>query len=368
MPDLAKIEAVAAKLSTEGAEPASEENAAAPPDGVSSGAGSAPADEGASASVDGAASPGAPTIDSAAIERKLAADRERREERARKKQQAEDAAAAKREREAAEAERKADAEAREKYKSMSWKERALAEGRDPREVWEEMRQEALAAGTPEARIEAVEKLWGSKLEDSNRRIEALEKRLDDQQKAHTEERAREQQAVKDQRFVHAFERTLAKPEYEALTDEYQPEQLFGFAVSFRDHPEQLFERAKALGVRLEWEEQAAARLAAGEDLTDEEPTFTMSDILNVLRTTQERHYARLEEQRRKKTAAPPTGPGAPPRQAPVAKQPTVNGTAERNAGTSLGNHLASSRAADPPSLKGMSREEKVRKLAEKYPG
>jgi hypothetical protein len=134
----------------------------------------------------------------------------------------------------------------------------------------------------------------------------------------------------------------------------------------RDNPPYLLQQAKGLGVRLAWEEQAAARLAAGEDLTDEEPTFTMLDILNVLKATQQRHFARLEEQRRKKTAAPQTGPGAPAKQAPVAIRPTVNGTAERNAGTSLGNQLAATTAAEGASLKGMSREEKLKRLGEKY--
>src|SRR5687767_7297293 len=125
MPDLAKIESVAAKLGpSEGAEPTSE-TAAAPPAGGPSGVGSAPADGGAPPTLSGEAalqdpSPGAPNAREE-IERKLAADRERRAEKARRRQASEDAAAAKKAREEAEQAKKEAAEQSEKWRTMSWR-------------------------------------------------------------------------------------------------------------------------------------------------------------------------------------------------------------------------------------------------------
>lgn len=374
MPDLAKIEAVAAKLGpSEGAESASE-TAAAPPAGGPSGAGSAPADGGASPTQSGETalkdpSPGAPNTASE-IERKLAADRARRAEKARRRQADEDATAAKKAREEAEQAKK-DAEAeRAKFANLG-KGRPFLEtirelGLDPRQTFEAMREEALKAGTPEARFEAMEKAWGARFESMDAALKSEREARENERKEREAERSREQQTNAERGFQHAFEKGISDSRYESLLEEYPAEHLFGIVKTQRDNPEAFLAHARATGVRLQWEEHAAARMAAGEDLTDEEPTFTMLDILNVLKATQDRHFARLEEQRRKKQAASQTAPEAPAKKAPVATRPTVNGTAERNAGSSLGNNIAATTAAGEAPKPRASREEKVKRLGEKY--
>lgn len=371
MPDIAKIEAVAAKLGpSEGAEPAPENDAAATPAGVASGSGSAPADGGSPPPQGGEAGPAGPspgaTISAEEIERKLAADRERRAERARKRQADEDAAAAKKAREEAEQAKKDAAEQAEKWRKMPWRERALAEGRNPLEVFNEMREEALKANTPEARFEAMEKAWQERHEALAAELKAEREARENERKERDEEAKKAQKTHSERAFQHDFERTVMDQKYESLRDEYDAPQLFQIVQVQRDNPDKFLEHAKSLGVRLQWEEVAAARLAAGEDLTDEDPTFTMVDILNVLKAVQDRHFKRLEEQRRKKQAAPQTAPEAPAKKAPVAKQTTVNGTAERNAGSSLGNNIAATTAAGAPTDTRKSREQKVKELGEKY--
>ena len=149
-------------------------------------------------------------------------------------------------------------------------------------------------------------------------------------------------------FEREFDRGLSDPKYETLTDEYEPEQLFRLAQTFRAKPDFLFEQAIALGV----------------GLTSDDGTFTMGDILSVLKATQDRHNARLEEQRRKRTAATQTSP-AGPQHPPAATKPTVNGTAARNAGNAMGNQLAATVAAEPAPRKE-SREERVKRLGARY--
>lgn len=357
MPNLAKIEAIAAKLDpSPEAEPAPEPTAA-PPAGGNSEAGSAPADAGAPAPE--GSSPGA-TIDPTALERKLAEDRARREEKARRRKLAEDEAAIAKAREEAEAEKKRDAEEREKWKKMSYRERALAEGKNPLEVFKEMQEEALRAGTPDAKIEALQKLFTDEMESLRGELKSEKEARAAEKQEREEERKREREALSERQFQHDFERTIAKPEYESLRDEYPDEQLFGFVASSKQDLKRTYDHGKALGVVFDFEK----RLSDDEDLTDEPITITMSDILNVMKANQDRHFARLEEQRRKKTAASQAGTGAPEKKPPVASRPTVNGTAERNAG-SLGNQLAATTAAESRPEK-LSREEKVRRLGEKY--
>jgi hypothetical protein len=348
MPDLAKVQAVESKLVAEPA-PAPEKPAAAPPDGGASGSGSAPVAPGEGAALSGPDDPGSPPreapIDHARLRAKLEADRERRAHAARRKQAEEDAAAAKKAREEAEAEK---AKWSNVGKGKSYLDTIKELGHDPAKTYEEMRTEALKAGTPEARMEAMERAFEAKIAAERTEREALAKQLEDERKATAEAQKAERARASSQAFASDFERGLRDPKFESLTEEYEPAQLFRIVHSLRANPAHLFERAEDLRV----------------NLTHDDGSFTMSDILSVMKATQERHHARLEEQRRKKTAAAQPSPAG--KQPPAAtKPPTVNGTAERNAGASLGNQLAATRAADPSPRKE-SKEERLARLGAKY--
>lgn len=354
MPDLAKIAAVATKLNLppEGAEPAPE-NAAAPPDGAS-GAGSAPADgaDGATPNLDEGTGGGKPgtspgaAIDHAALARKLAADRARREEKTRRKRIEDDEAAARKAREEAESERSKWANA---GKDRPFLDVIKDAGRDPREVFEAMKDEALKAGTPEAKMEAMDRAWKARIDAMEAKLQASEKAREEERK----EREEQQRQIGVERanaaFVSDFRSSIEDAKFTVLVDEYPPEKLLGIAGALRENPEYFFGQAKDLGV----------------ELTDPDGTFNMIDILNVMLKTQQRHQAYQEEQRRKKSAAPQSSP-AGPQQPPAATKQTVNGTAERKAGNALGNQLAATRAADPASPKKETREERLKRLGDKY--
>lgn len=345
MPDLAKIEAVAAKLAE--SEPAPENTgAASPPDGVSE-AGSAPAEAGSAgdATAPEATPPAGASIDHGALRAKLEADRARREEKARRKRLEEEESAIKKAREEAEAEK---AKWAGLGKGKTFLETIKELGHDPLKTFEEMKTEALKAGTPEAKLEAMERAWQA-------RVDALETKLTDFQKEREEERQTAEEERKQyesershQAFVSDFQRGVGEERFAPLVDEYEPADLFRIVSALKENPPHLFEQAQNLGV----------------ELTSADGSFTMIDILNVCLKTQQRHQARLEEQRRKKSAAPQTSP-AGPKQPPAATKPTVNGTAERNAETSLGNQLAATRAADASPRKE-SREQRLARLASKY--
>lgn len=348
MPDLAKIVAIESKMNAE-AEPAPDRPAAPPPDGGSSGVDSAPADGHTAESPPLGSggretSPGA-TIDRNALREKLQRDREKRADRERKKKAEEDAAAAAKDREEAAAEK---AKFANLGKGKPFLETIKELGLDPRQTWEAMRDEALKAGTPEARIEALDRAYAAKFEEIAKERAAEKAEREAEKKAIAEERRQAQEQAQHHAFVADFEHGLREPRFESLTEEYEPPQLFRIVNTLRQNPEQLFEQAADLGV----------------GLTHDDGTFTMGDILSVLKATQDRHFARLEEQRRKKTAATQTSQAAPT-QAPTSK-PTVNGTAERNAGQSLGNQLVATRAADPAPPPKESREERLRRLGSKY--
>lgn len=345
MPDLAKITALETKYAE--AEPAPDAASAPPPDGGSSEAGSAPAD----ASTPGAApeggttstSPGA-TIDHAALREKLERDRARREDRARRKKLEEDSAAAEQARKEAE-------EAKSKWtnfgKDKPFLEALKEAGQDPRAVFEAMKDEALKAGTPEAQMEAMNRAWQARFDALEKERAAEKAERETERKELEEQRKQARARAEHQGFLADFEGGIQDAKYESLRDEYEPKQLFGIVQSLKTNPAYLFERAADLGVRL----------------THEDGTFTMLDILNVMKATQDRHFARLEEQRRKKSAAPQTSQASP--QQPPTSKPTVNGTAERNAGNALGNNLAATRAADPSPRKE-TKEERLRRLGNKY--
>jgi len=318
------VDAVVAKYNAESSAEAESavESPSAPPAGGSA-AGSAPADEALSATT--ATSPGAtnePPLDHDELRAKLDADRERhRAKELRRKAKADADAAAK---------TKAEADAElAKWKAIgkdqSFLDALKAAGRDPREVYEQMRQEALKAGTPDARIEALEKKYAAELEGLRAELKKRDDREAEREKEREEQEKRSAAAREDRVFQGDFQHVSARPEFATLLEEYDPPQLFALANSLRRNPETLFAHAKSLKV----------------GLTSKGGNFNMLDIFRVMHATQAAHRARAAA---KKTAAPQTS--ETPAQGSEANR-TVNGTAERKADTptTIGNHIATSNAA-----------------------
>jgi hypothetical protein len=299
----------------------------------------APAEAPVTGAGDAGATPQAAPIDHAELEAKLRAERDRNMTRAERKR-------AKVEREAAEKAR-AEAEAEAKKwqgvgKEKSWLETIKATGRNPSEVFEEMKNEALKAGTPEAKLEALERLYAE-------RFETLEKTIKEERDAREQERQQTTAQQQHARFVGDFQNGVMRDEFAPLREEYEAPQLFHFVNVLKNNPPYLMQQAKTLGVKL----------------TANDGTFTMMDILNVMKAQQARHFNRIEEQRRKQSAASQASSAAP-QQAPAATKPTVNGTAERNAGQTIGNDLAATTAAGAKPPKKETREERVARLSNKY--
>lgn len=349
MTDLAaKVTSLISAAESSGAEPAPDAPAAAPPSAATSGADSAPA--GVDASRQATATP-APSL-SDVMREKLAKTREAREAQ-RAEQRARAARAdAERVRSEAQADREAAAAERARWESLKtgkFLDGIKALGKDPREAFEEMQREAIEAGTPEAQQRRMREEFDRQLKEET---EKVAKQLREELAA--EKRAAAQQA-EAARFEGDFVRAVADSAYEALRDEYEDEQLFGFANGFRANPPALFKLAGELGVRL----------------TDPTKGFTMRDILNVLAAKQATHERARDQRRAARTAAStPTSQAAPTAAAPPS--PTVNGTAakQRNAGaTTIGNDLATERASDgrfvPRGSTASSRiRERVRRLSE----
>jgi hypothetical protein len=348
MPDLAKIEAVATKL--EGAEPASDPTTASPDGG--SGAGPAPSDSASGG--DGSTGPategaGTAAPDTATLQAKLQADRERREAKARRKKIADDEAAAKKAREEAEADRKAAAEKAAKLgKGTPWREHLEALGLKPTEVFREMQQEALKAGTPEAQIEAMGRAFQEQLQALEEKLSASEKSREEERTQREEEskKAANERAARE--FQSDFHQATQDERFAPLLDEYPAEKLFRIVDHLKENPAQLFQAADRLGVRLQ----------------DDGGSFTMFDIFNVCLAEQTAHRAHAEEMQRRKQSAAPQTSQAGPKQPPSVK-PTVNGTAVKNAGA-LGNQIATDRASEAGAPPRESRADRVKRLGEKY--
>lgn len=340
----AAIADVIARVESAGAEPSAEAGEASQTDG-SSADGSASAD--VSTQVEAAAPSGEPAStspeapiapDESELRAKLERDRERREARAAiRKAKLEAEARTKLEKELAEERSKQAA-----LKGKPFLERLKEEGQDPRTVFEQMKAEALKAGTPEARIEALEKA-------NEARVAALEAQL----KAITDAREQEQRAIAAERQERAFERDFSKaleiPAVKPLLDEYDPEDLLDIVRGMRD-PELLSAHAERLGVDL------------GVDLTDPDAEFNILHIFQVLRAQHDAHHAK--KQRRQQQAAPQTSqPGTQPAEA---KKPTVNGTEARNAGTTLSNDLAATSAVAAPDHNGEDHKARLKRLIEQF--
>lgn len=248
---------------------------------------------------------------------------------------------------AAEADRKAAAEERarwERLKSGSFLEGIKALGKDPRQAFEEMQREAVEAGTPEAQLRAMRDEFARQLAEQ---VEPLKKTI--AELTESEKRARAE--ALEHAFASDFRSNVTDPTYEALLDEYPEERLLAYATAFRDDPAAFRKQAEEVSHRL----------------TDPSGSFTMKDILDVLKAVQTRHYAEVEKRRAARAAATPNKPA--PTAAP--SSPTVNGTAERrNAGaTTIGNDLATARAADGKFVpRGSTAAQRIRERTRRLSG
>jgi hypothetical protein len=339
---IARVESAGAEPSDEAAGEASQENGAASAEGSASadvstqthGTAAAPSEQAAPTSPEATNAP-----DETELRAKLERDRERREAKAairKAKQEAE--ARAKLEKELAEERAK-----REAWKKKPWKERLLEEGGDPRQIFQEMRDEALKADTPEAKIDALEKAYQARLDAIEAEVRAEREARTSQEKAIAQER---QERAFERDFEHAMKLEGVQP----LLEEYEPEDLLPIVRTLRDDPETLFAHAERLGVDL------------GFDLTDPSASYNILHIFQVLRAQHDEAVAK--RQRLRKSAEPQASqPGQQPAEA---KKPTVNGTEAKNAGTTLSNDLAASSAGAPPDHSGESHKDRLRRLAEMF--
>jgi hypothetical protein len=319
------------------ADSASEAESGSPPTAEASGTESASADESTSGASSGSppdagsSSPEAPNDRHALLQEKLDAIRE---QRAAARLEAE----AKRLREEAEADRKAAAEERAKLearKKKPWLERIKEDGENPADVFEAMRVEALKAGTPEAKIEALEAAHQAELAAIRDEFKAFRESLEAEKTAAEEARRQAEAEAEARVFDSHFQTALGLPQFASLAEEYEPETLYGIVAGLKENPDRLLAQARALRV----------------NLTAPGGRFNMGDIFAVLKATQDAHRAKLAAR------------NPPQEQAPQAKgeSKTVNGTTDRrNAGSALGNDLATARATDTKPR--TTRAERVRKL------
>jgi hypothetical protein len=345
---MSRIQEVIARVEAAGAEPSTEAaGEASQTDGAASAEGSASADVSTPAAPDAApsepavsTSPEAPTTPTEdELQAKLAKDRERRRVKELERQAKSESEARRR----LEQQLKERDERDAARKTKPWLERIREDGEDPRKAFEEMKAEALKAGTPEAQIEAMTKAFDAK-------ISTLEATL----KAEREERQRERENIQKQQAAHAFrsdfDRALKIEHFQPLLDEYpDPEDMFPIVEHLKDNPAVLFGHAERLGVDL------------GLDLTDPDVEFNMLHILQVMRAQQDAHNAKRAAAKQK--AAPPQSQPAQPAEA---KKPTVNGAEVRKAGTTIGNDLAASSAGAPPDAVHEDHKQRLKRLIEKY--
>lgn len=217
-------------------------------------------------------------------------------------------------------------------------------GRDPVAEFKRMQQEAIEAGTPEAEIKRVTARFEKQIAEQ---VEPLKKTIAELQA----EREALRTQTTEQGFASDFAGTIKAGEYDNLRDFYSEDALLGRARVLRDDPEQFRSYAEQYKV----------------PLTEPDGSFTMQDILNVLKSAHDEHMTEAEKRRAARTAATPApgGPSAPP------LSPTVNGTeARRNAGvTTIGNDLATERAADGKFVpRGSTAAQRIRERTRRLTG
>lgn len=327
------------------ADSAPDKVAGSPPTGTASGAESA---AGASESVAGS-SPAAPDASAAPTMADLFAEKLAKVRDARKMQRESSTAgrereAAARARQEAEADRQAAAAEKARWdglKNGTFLDTLKAAGKDPAKAFAEMQREAIEAGTPEAQMRRMREEMDRQLAET---VEPLKKTIEQLQAERDATHSKAQEAA----FSDDFKKDVGASDYQELRIEYPDERLLAHAKNFRDNPKFFYSVAKEHGVRL---------TSPGEG-------FTMVDILNVLKSVQDAHRAGTE-QRRAALAPPPSGEAERP-----ATSATVNGTAERrNAGQTIGNDLATARAADGKFVPtGSTASQRVRERARRLSG
>jgi hypothetical protein len=239
----------------------------------------------------------------------------------------------------AEADRKAAAEERSKWEALrngTFLEGMKALGKDPRTAFEEMKEEARLAGTPEAQLAKMQERFDKQLSEI---VEPLKKRVEELTEREKAAQAREVA----QGIARDFEGAIADEAFIDLRVEYDDAKLFGIVQTMIEEPKLFHRHAKEQGYKL----------------TRADGRYTMKDILSVLKAAQDEH------DRGKKERSAKLRPAAT--QAPQVQggQKTVNGTTDtRNAGSALGNDLASARTngAKPPTR--LTRQQRVQRLIE----
>lgn len=226
---------------------------------------------------------------------------------------------------------KTDAEAaaaeKAKYAGLrngTFLETVKALGLDPRQTFEEMKDEALKAGTPEAQLQRMQQQFDAQIAEAKAKIEKLEKERE-------EERQKREATERQARFDYEFKRDIADEALRDLRIEYDDEQLADMAWALAHDRARMLSHAKRLNVQL----------------TRSDGRYSMKEILTVLSRAHAEHEDSKKQRRERLQATIPSQ--AAPQQAP-ANAKTVNGTAEkRNAGNPLGNEAATSRSPDPKS-------------------
>lgn len=335
MPLAANIEAAISK--EVGSASASESAQTSPAPVVDSGAESAPADginqEPAQAGEPPRPSAGADVQKTKheLLREKLAAAREER--------------AAKRLSQEAKADREAAAAERQKFEGLkngTFLDTIKALGKDPREVFEEMKREAIEAGKPEAQIRIMRQRFDAQLKEAlesvKKETEPLKSEVERLRREKEDLEAREKERELMTRFSSDFSAQIKSDDYRDLRVEYGEERLLGMVRSFLTKPEALQHYARQYKV----------------DLTHDDGRFSMREALTVLK----RAHAEHEEQKSARAKSSSAPSQAAPAQAD--KQPTVNGTRAENP---LGNSPASARSSnDSPKKPRLSRKERIERL------
>lgn len=230
------------------------------------------------------------------------------------------------EREAAAAERARLAEGKRDYKKFF-----EANGMDANAAYQDMTRQALEAGTPEAQIKRLQEDWKVELQKfRDAEVAPLKQELE-QERAHRADLAKQNE---EHRLSTNFASALGDPAFRNLRIEYPDEALLGHVRNMIQNPALMYETARIRQV----------------PLTNPQKGFTMQEILKVLAAEQAAHDQGKQARQAAQSPAEPQS-----------AQPTVNGTApRRNAGTAIGNVLASERAAAKAEVPSLSPKEKLR--------
>lgn len=273
----------------------------------------------------------------ALLEEKLARQREERqaarlaEEAARLKKEA----AA--EREAAAKERADLAEGKKNYKKFF-----EANGMNAEQAYRELYREMMEAGTPEAQIRQMQDAFKAQQDTLKSEIEAKVAPLQEELERLRAEKAEQAEQLRQQKLVQMYGSESSDESFLEVRAEYGDQEVFNLVRDWDNNPEALFDAAQKYGVSL---------ANPGEG-------FTMREALSVIKAVYDQDRTQ-KEQRRARLLPPRTEPADPQ---PAERTRTVNGTSERrNAGKTITNDLASTRAS---SGRQLTRKERIEALAD----